>query len=145
MHENRVAVSLLVAAEDDQRRAVGAIALNTEKEVESKTDWSAAFEIYEAENVILAVGGPGGLYKTSVYPDVHTGAVGRPAPGCRSASGVRRSPGPGSRPPAAPGRHGPEFERIPVWYVFDQISLECLRHLHAMHPTLYQHRRRRCQ
>lgn len=76
VHEDRVAVSLLVAAEDDQRRAVGAIALNTEKEVESKTDWSAAFEIYEAENVIFAVGGPGGLYKTSVYPHVHTGAIG---------------------------------------------------------------------
>jgi len=29
-----------------------------------------------AENVIFAVGGPGGLYKTSVYPAVHTGAIG---------------------------------------------------------------------
>lgn len=30
----------------------------------------------EAQNVIFAVGGPGGLYKTSVYPKVHTGAIG---------------------------------------------------------------------
>ncbi|MGN1274832.1 MAG: hypothetical protein ACI4UF_09580, partial [Thermoguttaceae bacterium] len=30
----------------------------------------------EARNVIFAVGGPGGLYRTSVYPKVHTGAIG---------------------------------------------------------------------
>lgn len=29
-----------------------------------------------AENVVFAVGGPGGLYRTSVYPTVHTGAIG---------------------------------------------------------------------
>ncbi len=29
-----------------------------------------------AENVIFAVGGPGGLYRTSVYPKVHHGAIG---------------------------------------------------------------------
>ncbi len=33
-------------------------------------------EIYLAENVVFAVGGPGGLYRTSVYPGVHTGAIG---------------------------------------------------------------------
>jgi len=31
---------------------------------------------YGAENIVFAVGGPGGLYKTSVYPEVHTGAIG---------------------------------------------------------------------
>ena len=51
----------------------------------------------------------------------------------------------GHRSRAAQGCHGPEFERISVWYVFDQISLECLRNLYAMHPALYQHRRRRYQ
>lgn len=30
----------------------------------------------QAENVVFAVGGPGGLYRTSVYPKVHTGAIG---------------------------------------------------------------------
>lgn len=29
-----------------------------------------------AMHVVFAVGGPGGLYKTSVYPEVHTGAIG---------------------------------------------------------------------
>ena len=33
-------------------------------------------EIYIADNVVFAVGGPGGLYKTRVYPTVHTGAIG---------------------------------------------------------------------
>jgi succinate dehydrogenase/fumarate reductase flavoprotein subunit len=31
---------------------------------------------YAADNVVFAVGGPGGLYQTSVYPNVHTGAIG---------------------------------------------------------------------
>jgi succinate dehydrogenase/fumarate reductase flavoprotein subunit len=36
----------------------------------------ATLEAYAAENVVLAVGGPGGLYKASVYPTVHTGGIG---------------------------------------------------------------------
>ncbi len=32
--------------------------------------------VYLAKNVVFAVGGPGGLYRTSVYPEVHTGAIG---------------------------------------------------------------------
>ena len=48
------------------KRVVGALAL----------DAGGNLEAYAAENVIFAVGGPGGLYKTSVYPDVHTGAIG---------------------------------------------------------------------
>ncbi|MBR4751631.1 MAG: FAD-binding protein [Thermoguttaceae bacterium] len=32
--------------------------------------------VYHVKNVVFAVGGPGGLYKTSVYPEVHTGAIG---------------------------------------------------------------------
>ena len=66
INENRVVVSLLKTGE----RACGAVAvnLNNDSEVELET--------YQAENVIFAVGGPGGLYKTSVYPSVHTGAIG---------------------------------------------------------------------
>jgi aspartate oxidase len=37
---------------------------------------SGAAGLNAAENVIFAVGGPGGLYKTSVYPKVHTGGIG---------------------------------------------------------------------
>ena len=59
-------VSLLTAGEGKEKRACGAVALNGDgKRV-----------VYAAENVVFAVGGPGGLYKTSVYPAVHTGAIG---------------------------------------------------------------------
>ena len=66
INENRVVVSLLKT--DD--RACGAIAVNLNNDSETE------LETYQAENVIFAVGGPGGLYKTSVYPPVHTGAIG---------------------------------------------------------------------
>jgi len=59
-------VQLLVTGEGDQGRAAGAVVI--------KRDGS--LEAIGAENVVFAVGGPGGLYKTSVYPAVHTGAVG---------------------------------------------------------------------
>lgn len=39
-------------------------------------DQDGNFEAYICENLIFAVGGPGGLYKTSVYPTVHSGAIG---------------------------------------------------------------------
>ena len=66
VNENRVVVSLLKTGD----RACGAVAVNLENDSETE------LEVYQAENVIFAVGGPGGLYKTSVYPPVHTGAIG---------------------------------------------------------------------
>jgi len=39
-------------------------------------DRDGNFEAYICENLVFAVGGPGGLYKTSVYPPVHSGAIG---------------------------------------------------------------------
>ena len=48
------------------RRIAGAIAL----------DETGQWRVYLAENIVFAVGGPGGLYETSVYPTVHTGAIG---------------------------------------------------------------------
>jgi succinate dehydrogenase/fumarate reductase flavoprotein subunit len=66
IRENRVVTSILTAEAGSAKRAVGALAL----------DAQAGLEAYAAENVVLAVGGPGGLYKTSVYPEVHTGAIG---------------------------------------------------------------------
>lgn len=67
VREGRNVVQLLTLDEDgDEKRAVGAIALTAE----------GGWEAYGAENVVFAVGGPGGLYQTSVYPEVHTGAIG---------------------------------------------------------------------
>ena len=48
------------------KRIAGVIALDT----------TGQWRVYLAENVVFAVGGPGGLYETSVYPTVHTGAIG---------------------------------------------------------------------
>jgi len=63
--ENRVAVKLLV--DPVESRVLGAVFVNTE---------DGSFEVVQAENVVFAVGGPGGLYSQSVYPKVHTGAIG---------------------------------------------------------------------
>lgn len=76
VRERRMAVSLLTLLEEGEKRVAGAIVLKCEKDAESAGGWSSSFEIYAAENVIFAVGGPGGLYKTSVYPKVHTGGIG---------------------------------------------------------------------
>jgi len=66
VREGRTAVQLLTVAREERRRAAGAIALTSDGQMEA----------YTADNVVFAVGGPGGLYRTSVYPDVHTGAIG---------------------------------------------------------------------
>ncbi|MCG8511960.1 MAG: FAD-binding protein, partial [Rhodospirillales bacterium] len=64
--EKRNVVSLLTVGTGRTKRAAGAIAV----------DGKGRFETYGAENVVFAVGGPGGIYRTSVYPSVHTGAIG---------------------------------------------------------------------
>jgi succinate dehydrogenase/fumarate reductase flavoprotein subunit len=68
VREGRNVVELLILREGDGdgRRAAGAVAVRED----------GSLEAYGAENVVFAVGGPGGLYKTSVYPEVHTGAIG---------------------------------------------------------------------
>ncbi len=64
--ENREVIHLVRADDAEEKRIVAAIALGEDD----------ALEVYSAENIIFAVGGPGGLYKTSVYPEVHSGAIG---------------------------------------------------------------------
>jgi len=66
IHEGLVVTSLLTVGEGATKRAAGAVAI----------DDRAEMHVYVAENTVFAVGGPGGLYKTSVYPEVHTGAIG---------------------------------------------------------------------
>ena len=69
--EDRVVVSLLTTEDKKEKRAAGAVVMNCKAKTQN-----SAFEVYTAENVVFATGGPGGLYKTSVYPEVHTGAIG---------------------------------------------------------------------
>jgi succinate dehydrogenase/fumarate reductase flavoprotein subunit len=66
VRENQNVVQLLTVGEGGEKRAAGALAVRVD----------GSLEAYGAENVVFAVGGPGGLYKTSVYPEVHTGAIG---------------------------------------------------------------------
>ncbi len=66
IRENRDVIELITIEQDGSRRAAGAIAVGNDDQL----------ELYRAENVIFAVGGPGGIYRTSVYPDCHTGAIG---------------------------------------------------------------------
>lgn len=71
IYEECNVVSLITVEEDGERRAAGAIVMDSNKS--SVEDSISAFA---SENVVFAVGGPGGIYKTSVYPNVHTGAIG---------------------------------------------------------------------
>jgi succinate dehydrogenase/fumarate reductase flavoprotein subunit len=71
VREKRAVVSLLTTGTDTAKRAAGAIVMKMD--AKSNAD---AFEVYVADNIIFATGGPGGLYKTSVYPKVHTGGIG---------------------------------------------------------------------
>ncbi len=61
--ERRTVAELVTVA----GRAAGAVAFHGE---------TKEFETILAENVVFAVGGPGGLYRTSVYPAGHFGAIG---------------------------------------------------------------------
>lgn len=64
--QQRVVTGLATVKEAGKTRIAGAVALNARGE----------FEQFAAENVVFATGGFGGLYKTSVYPAVHTGGIG---------------------------------------------------------------------
>ena len=62
----------VVALLADGDRAVGLIALDKSK----LDDETFGLCFFKADNVVFGVGGPGGLYKTSVYPLVQIGAIG---------------------------------------------------------------------
>jgi len=65
-------VGLLSSGEKSDKRVVGAIAIDR-----SQTgNESVRFVFFNALNVILATGGPAGIYKTSVYPESQVGSHG---------------------------------------------------------------------
>ncbi|MCL1817505.1 MAG: FAD-binding protein, partial [Spirochaetaceae bacterium] len=61
-------VSLLV----EEGRAAGALCMNTEE----LDNGRYGLELFMADVTVFGVGGPGGIYEASVYPPVHTGAIG---------------------------------------------------------------------
>jgi len=66
VEEKRYVHKLLTVGQGAEKRACGVLAVDEQGQQIA----------YAADNVIFAVGGPGGLYQTSVYPNVHTGAIG---------------------------------------------------------------------
>ncbi|MBD3385374.1 FAD-binding protein [candidate division KSB1 bacterium] len=68
VYDEHDVVALLV----DDNRCVGCIAID--KNALDQDNFGLKF--FHVNNIIFGVGGPGGLYKTSVYPKVHIGAIG---------------------------------------------------------------------
>jgi len=65
-------ISLLTNEKGAVKRVIGAIAINKSL---ASTGLSSLV-IFQAENIVMGTGGPGGLYKTSVYPEKHLGSTG---------------------------------------------------------------------
>jgi succinate dehydrogenase/fumarate reductase flavoprotein subunit len=65
-------VALLSATRGDECHVIGAIAIDKRK-LEAE---SYGFVIFNAKNIVLATGGPAGIYKTSVYPESQVGSHG---------------------------------------------------------------------
>ncbi|TVR42757.1 MAG: FAD-binding protein [Planctomycetota bacterium] len=65
------AIRIITAGEGDQRRAVGAVVIDQERRDQ---DWGLAVVL--CEDLVLASGGPGELYRDSVYPRHCYGSLG---------------------------------------------------------------------
>jgi succinate dehydrogenase/fumarate reductase flavoprotein subunit len=66
------AIALLTAGEGEDRRCVGVLAVN-HKDAEEE---GFGLTLFNAENVVMATGGPGEMYAVSVYPRYQMGAHG---------------------------------------------------------------------
>ena len=65
-------VALLTAGERSEKRVVGAFALNLDRlDADDR-----GLVVFNCENVVMATGGPGEMYETSVYPPGQIGAHG---------------------------------------------------------------------
>lgn len=65
IREGRTAIELVTLGEEE-KRVCGLLTVTEQGDLEA----------YLFENLVFAVGGPGGLYQSSVYPKVHNGAIG---------------------------------------------------------------------
>lgn len=65
-------VALLVAKKADEKHVIGAVAVD-----KNKLDaGNYGFVLFNAKNIVLATGGPAGIYKASVYPESQVGSHG---------------------------------------------------------------------
>jgi succinate dehydrogenase/fumarate reductase flavoprotein subunit len=65
-------IGLLTKGSDDSRSVVGAVALDLDR-LKARNQ---GFVLFNAVNVVLATGGPAGIYAASVYPESQTGSHG---------------------------------------------------------------------
>ncbi len=72
IHDHQEAVEFITDGADDNKRIIGLVTIY-KKQLD---DNNLAIHVFLAENFVLAAGGPGALYKTSVYPLGQTGIHG---------------------------------------------------------------------
>jgi succinate dehydrogenase/fumarate reductase flavoprotein subunit len=72
IHDNHEAAKLITIGDGDSKRIVG-VATIDKKQIDSD---NLAINLYLCQNLVLAAGGPGDLYKTTVYPKGQTGIHG---------------------------------------------------------------------
>lgn len=65
-------IGLLTSKKEDDKRVIGALGIDKT----STEDDNLGFMVFRSENVVFGVGGPGGLYEDSVYPEGHIGSIG---------------------------------------------------------------------
>ena len=65
-------VALLAAPDGEQAKVTGAVAIDRKK----LAGGESAFVVFNAVNIVLATGGPAGIYEASVYPESQTGSHG---------------------------------------------------------------------
>jgi len=70
--DNQEMVKLLTAGEGSSKRTIGVVTVDNKAVSKSKY----SINVYLAANVVLAAGGPGALYETSVYPPGQIGIHG---------------------------------------------------------------------
>lgn len=70
--EHHQVFSLLKRMQGQRTEVAGALAIKTDGDQNDRYD----LVLFNAVNVILATGGPGGMYRYSVYPEEQTGATG---------------------------------------------------------------------
>jgi succinate dehydrogenase/fumarate reductase flavoprotein subunit len=70
--DNQEVAHLITTGENEKKRIVGVITID-KKKLNVK---NVGINVFQCENLILAAGGPGELYKTSVYPKGQTGIHG---------------------------------------------------------------------
>jgi succinate dehydrogenase/fumarate reductase flavoprotein subunit len=65
-------IALLIKARGQEKHVIGAVALDRD----NLNSRNLGFVVFNAVNVVLATGGPGGMYKASVYPESQLGSHG---------------------------------------------------------------------